>query len=50
MKYNWLSKNTSPDLIYMNRLRLISELKFDFNKTPERYSYYMKSKLGIVLM
>jgi hypothetical protein len=49
MRYSYVAKNTEPDRIYLHRLELIDKMKFDYNKTARRYSYYMNAALGIIL-
>jgi len=47
--YNWKAKNSSCDLIYETRLRLVRKMKFNYKLTAKRYSYYMNAYLGIIL-
>lgn len=49
MRYSYIAKNTEPDKIYLKRLELVDKLKFNYNKTAQRYSYCMKAVLGIIL-
>ena len=47
--YSYIAKNYDRDIIYNTRLRLMKNMKFNYNKSPQRYSYYMKAELGIIL-
>jgi len=49
-KYNYIAKNEGRDLILQTRINLILKTKFNYKKTPNRYSYYMDALLGIILI
>lgn len=50
MKYSFIAKNTTRDIIYQIRLRLIRNNNINVKSSPEMYAYYRNADLGIILM
>ncbi len=49
MQYSYYARNYEQDNIYYTRLMLIQRLNFDYNKSVQRYTYFMDAYLGITL-
>ena len=50
MQYNWKSKNSGKDLIYINRLKLAEKIGIDINKCKSNmYHYLMAAELSFLI-
>ena len=49
-EYSYYARNNEKDKIYQRRLHLIYKYDFDYNKTAQRYHYFMNAYLGIILI
>ena len=45
-KYSYQDKQEITDTIYSNRLTIIKKIRFDYNKTGRRYSYWINAFYG----